>query len=52
LRPTLAQASLSLIRGIIIQSRTVPSMVARFGGEEVPFDAEEDTEPTDVIEGV
>jgi len=52
LRPTLAQASLSLIRGIIIQSRTVPSMVARFGDEDVPLDAEEDTEPTDVIEGV
>lgn len=52
LRPALAQASLSLIRGIIIQSRTVPSMVARFEGEEVPLDAEEDTEPTDIIEGV
>jgi ATP-dependent RNA helicase HelY len=52
LRPSLAQASLSLIRGIIIQSRTVPSMVARFGDEDIPLDAEEDTEPTDVIEGV
>ena len=52
LRPMLAQASISLIRGIIIQSRTVPSMVARFGGEDIPLDAEEDTEPTDVIEGV
>jgi superfamily II RNA helicase len=52
LRPALAQASLSLIRGIIIQSRTVPSMVARFAGEDIPLDAEEDTEPDDVIEGV
>jgi superfamily II RNA helicase len=52
LRPALAQASISLVRGIIIQSRTVPSMVARFGGEDIPLDAEEDTEPTDVIEGV
>src|SRR5579884_28939 len=52
LRPKLAQASLSLIRGIIIQSRTVPSLVARVGDEEVPLDAEEDTEPSDVIEGV
>src|SRR6266446_48474 len=52
LRPLLAQASISLIRGIIIQSRTVPSMVARVGDEEVPLDAEEDTEPDDVIEGV
>ncbi len=52
LRPMLAQASISLIRGIIIQSRTVPSMVARIDGEDVPLDAEEDTEPSDVIEGV
>ncbi len=52
LRPALAQASISLVRGIIIQSRTVPSMVARFAGEDIPLDAEEDTEPTDVIEGV
>jgi superfamily II RNA helicase len=42
LRPILGQASSSLFRGIIIQSRTVPSMVARVGGEEVPLDAEED----------
>ncbi|HLH60659.1 MAG TPA: DEAD/DEAH box helicase [Ktedonobacteraceae bacterium] len=52
LRPALAQASLLLIRGIIIQSRTVPSMVARIGDEDVPLDAEEDTEPSDIIEGV
>ncbi len=52
LRPLLAQASTSLIRGIIIQSRTVPSMVAYVAGEELPLDAEEDTDPHDVIEGV
>ncbi len=42
LRPLLAQASASLLHGIIIQSRTVPSMAIRIGGEEVPLDAEED----------
>jgi ATP-dependent RNA helicase HelY len=52
LRPLLAQASASLMRGIIIQSRTVPSMVAYVAGEELPLDAEEDTDPHDVIEGV
>ncbi len=52
LRPLLAQASASLMRGIIIQSRTVPSMVTYVAGEELPLDAEEDTDPQDVIEGV
>ena len=52
LRPLLAQASASLMRGIIIQSRTVPSMVAYVGGEELPLDAEEDTDPHDVIESL
>src|SRR6266480_2382698 len=52
LRPILAQASDSLLRGIIIQSRTVPSMVAYVAGEELPLDAEEDTDPQDVIEGI
>jgi ATP-dependent RNA helicase HelY len=42
LRPLLGQASSSLFRGIIVQSRTVPSMVAHVGDEEVPLDAEED----------
>ena len=50
LRPMLAQATASLLRGIIVQSRTVPSMVAQVGGEEVPLDAEEDTDPKDIIE--
>ena len=49
LRPLLAQASALLLRGIIIQSRTVPSMVAQVGGEEVPLDAEEDISPQDII---
>ncbi|MGZ3628796.1 MAG: helicase-related protein, partial [Ktedonobacteraceae bacterium] len=52
LRPLLAQASASLLRGIIIQSRTVPSMVAYVAGEELPLDAEEDTDPRDVIESI
>src|SRR6266700_2171641 len=52
LRPQLAQASASLMRGIIIQSRTVPSMVAYVAGEELPLDAEEDTDPQDVIESL
>jgi ATP-dependent RNA helicase HelY len=42
LRTLLAQAASSLLHGIIIQSRTVPSMVAHVGEEEVPLDAEED----------
>ncbi|HWZ17420.1 MAG TPA: DEAD/DEAH box helicase [Ktedonobacteraceae bacterium] len=52
LRPLLAQASASLLRGIIIQSRTIPSMVAYVAGEELPLDAEEDTDPRDVIESM
>jgi hypothetical protein len=50
LRPMLAQASASLLRGIIIQSRTLPSMVARSGNEDVPLDAEEDIDPQDDID--
>ncbi len=42
LRPLFSQAAASLLHGIIIQSRTIPSMVARVGTEEVPLDAEED----------
>ena len=52
LRPLLGQASTSLLHGIIIQSRTVPSMVAQPGPEATPLDAEEDADPRDVIEGV
>src|SRR5579884_345900 len=50
LRPLLAQASSSLLRGIIIQSRTVPSMVARVGDEEIPLDAEADSDPQDIVQ--
>jgi ATP-dependent RNA helicase HelY len=42
LRPLLAQASTALLRGIIIQSRTIPSMVVQIGEETVPLDAEAD----------
>jgi hypothetical protein len=52
LRPLLAQASSSLLHGIIIQSRTVPSIVARVGDETVPLDAEEDIAPEDIVEEV
>lgn len=52
LRPLFAQASASLLHGIIIQSRTVPSMAVSIGGEEVPLDAEEDLGPNDVVEGM
>jgi ATP-dependent RNA helicase HelY len=52
LLPLLAHASASLLRGIIIQSRTVPSMTAYVGNEELSFDSEQDTDPQDVVEGV
>ena len=52
LLPLLAQACASLLRGIIIQSRTVPSMTAYVGNEELSFDSEQDTDPQDVVEGV
>jgi Superfamily II RNA helicase len=42
LRPQLAQAAQSLMHGIIVQTRTVPSMITQVEGEEVPLDAEED----------
>jgi superfamily II RNA helicase len=45
IRPLLAQASASLLHGIIVQSRTVPSMVAMVEGQPVPLDAEEDLDP-------
>nr|MBA2284974.1 hypothetical protein [Ktedonobacteraceae bacterium] len=48
IRPLLAQAAASLLRGIIVQSRTVPSMVAHVGQEVIPLDAEEDTDPPDI----
>ncbi|WP_376796230.1 DEAD/DEAH box helicase [Thermogemmatispora sp.] len=50
LRPLFAQASALLMRGIILQSRTVPSMVARVDGEELPLDAEEDSDPHEALQ--
>jgi hypothetical protein len=45
----LAQASASLLRGIIIQSRSVPSMAVSVGSEEIPLDAEEDTDSIEPV---
>ena len=42
LRPLLAQASHSLLHGIILQSRTIPSMAAHIGDEEVQLNPEVD----------
>lgn len=50
LRPLLSQASLSLKRGIILQSRTVPSMIARVEEEEIPVDNSEDIDPLDMVQ--
>ncbi len=41
LRPLLAQAAASLLRGIIVQSRTAPSMVARIDDEMLSLDVPE-----------
>ena len=49
IRPLLAQASASLLHGIIIQSRTVPSMATMIDDEIVPLDAEEDLDPADIL---
>jgi ATP-dependent RNA helicase HelY len=48
LRPLLGQASSMLQHGIIIQSRSVPSIAVIVEGEDVPLDAEEDISPPDV----
>lgn len=48
LRPLLAQGSALLLRGIVIQSRTLPSMVIQIGDETVPLDAEEDRDAQDL----
>ena len=49
-RLLLAQAASSLLHGIIVQSRTVPSMVAQVGIEEVPIDAEEDRDAQGLLD--
>ncbi len=50
LRSLLAQAASSLLHGIIVQSRTVPSMVVQVGNEEVPLDAEEDRDAQGLLD--
>jgi superfamily II RNA helicase len=50
LRPLLGQAAQSLKRGIILQSRTVPSMIARVEEEALPVDNAEDVDPLDVVQ--
>lgn len=46
LRPLFAQAASSLLRGIIIQSRMVPSMSVQIEDSVLPLDAEEDRDST------
>jgi superfamily II RNA helicase len=50
LRPLLGQAISSLLHGIIVQSRTVPSMTAYVDNEEVPLDAEEDRDSQGLVD--
>lgn len=50
LRPLLGQAISSLLHGIIVQSRTVPSMTAYVDNEEVPLDAEEDRDAQGLVD--
>jgi superfamily II RNA helicase len=52
LRPLFAQASQALKRGIILQSRTVPSMIARVEEEEIPVDNAEDIDPLDMVKEI
>jgi ATP-dependent RNA helicase HelY len=51
LRPLLAQASSSLLRGIVLQSRIVPSMAVQVADEEIPLDSEEDIDPQNTRTG-
>jgi hypothetical protein len=51
LRPLLAQAAASLLHGIIVQSRTAPSMAAPLVDEVVPLDAEEDRDSHGLNDG-
>jgi ATP-dependent RNA helicase HelY len=48
LRPRLGAAARGLIRGIVLQSRTVPSMAAQVAEETVPLDMEEDEDKPDL----
>jgi hypothetical protein len=49
LRPQFAQATELLKRGIILQSRAVPSMIARVEEETLPVDNAEDIDPLDMV---
>lgn len=51
LRSSLAQASSLLLRGIVLQSRIVPSMAVTVADEEIPLDTEEDIDPLDIKSG-
>ncbi len=48
IRPILGMASKGLMRGIVLQSRTVPSMAVQVEGESVPLDMEEDEDKPDL----
>ncbi len=48
LRPLLGMAARGLMRGIVLQSRTVPSMAAQVADESVPLDMEEDEDKPDL----
>ncbi|HEY7349738.1 MAG TPA: DEAD/DEAH box helicase [Ktedonobacterales bacterium] len=48
LRPRLGAAARGLIRGIVLQSRTVPSMAVQVADESVPLDMEEDEDKRDL----
>jgi transcriptional regulator with XRE-family HTH domain len=47
-RPLLGAAAKGLLRGIVLQSRTVPSMTVQVDGEQVPLDMEEDEDRRDL----
>ncbi len=48
LRPRLGAAAKGLTRGIVLQSRTVPSMAVQVAEETVPLDMEEDEDKCDL----
>jgi len=48
IRPILGMAAKGLMRGIVLQSRSVPSMAAQVAGENVPLDMEEDEDKPDL----
>jgi len=48
LRPRLGAAAKGLMRGIVLQSRTVPAMAVQVAEESVPLDMEEDEDKPDL----